>query len=123
MPLEDSWCIIHYLCRLGSKEKMKQRVKKNTEKNKIHKVVVTHHCPSARNDFNSLPGGALNSAFQVDLDAFIERSGADGWIYGHTHYDGGSGMVIGDTRLLCNQLGYVSGNEHLAFAPDAVFEV
>ena len=88
-----------------------------------HKVVVTHHCPSARNDFNSFPGGALNSAFQVDLDAFVERSGADGWIYGHTHYDGGSGMVIGDTRLLCNQLGYVSGNEHLAFAPDAVFEV
>ena len=88
-----------------------------------HKVVVTHHCPTLRNAFNNYPGGALNSAFQVDLDAFIEASGADYWIYGHTHYAGGSGTKIGETTLLCNQLGYVFQNEHLDFDRMAVIEL
>ena len=80
-----------------------------------HKVVVTHHCPTMRNEFNSYPGGALNSAFQVDLDAFIEGSEVAYWIYGHTHFGGGSGSMIGQTKLLSNQLGYVLQNEHLSF--------
>ena len=80
-----------------------------------HKVVVTHHCPTMRNEFNSYPGGALNSAFQVDLDAFIEGSEVDYWIYGHRHFGGGSGSMIGQTKLLSNQLGYVLQNEHLSF--------
>jgi len=87
------------------------------------KIVVTHHCPTLRDDFNGYPCGALNSAFQVDMDSFIKRSGADDWIYGHTHYPGGSGTVIGKTKLLCNQLGYVVYNEHKNFVPDAVIEV
>ena len=88
-----------------------------------HQVVVTHHCPTLRREFNSYPGGALNSAFQVDLDAFIEASDVDYWIYGHTHYAGGSGTKIGETTLLCNQLGYVFQNEHLAFDGKACFEL
>ena len=88
-----------------------------------HKVIVTHHCPTLRPAFNGYPGGALNSAFQVDLDAFIEASGADYWIYGHTHFPGGSGEIIGRTRLLCNQLGYVFSNEHAAFRKDAIIEL
>ena len=89
----------------------------------VHKIVVTHHCPTMRQEFNSCPGGALNSAFQVDLDSFIENSGVDYWIYGHTHFAGGSGTKIGETTLLCNQLGYVFYNEHQAFNKVAVFEV
>ena len=88
-----------------------------------HKVVVTHHCPTLGKEFNSYPGGALNSAFQVDLDAFIEASCVDCWIYGHTHYAGGSGTKIGETTLLCNQLGYVFQNEHLNFDGKACFEL
>lgn len=88
-----------------------------------HKVVVTHHCPTMRKEFNSYPGGALNSAFQVDLDAFIESSGVEYWIYGHTHFAGGSGMKMGNTALLCNQLGYVSQNEHYEFDKAACIEV
>ena len=80
-----------------------------------HKVVVTHHCPTMRKEFNSYPGGTLNSAFQVDLDAFIEDSEVDYWIYGHTHFGGGAGSMIGQTKLLSNQLGYVLQNEHLSF--------
>ena len=88
-----------------------------------HKVVVTHHCPTLRDEFNGYPGGALNTAFQVDLDEFIEQGGVDYWIYGHTHYAGGSGSKIGNTTLLCNQLGYVFYNEHKAFQEKAVVEV
>jgi len=89
----------------------------------VHKVVVTHHCPTRRVEFNNYPGGALNSAFQVDLDEFIESSGVDYWIYGHTHYAGGSGTKIGETTLLCNQLGYVFQNEYLDFDRKACFEL
>ena len=88
-----------------------------------HKVVVTHHCPTVRKEFNNYPGGALNSAFQVDLDAFIETSGVDYWIYGHTHYTGGSGTKKGNTTLLCNQLGYVFQNEHLDFDGKACIDL
>ena len=91
--------------------------------NAEHKVVVTHHCPTMRNEFNNYPGGALNSAFQVDLDSFIEASGIDYWIYGHTHFAGGSGTKIGDTTLLCNQLGYVFQNEYMDFDRKARIEI
>ena len=91
--------------------------------NANNKVVVTHHCPTMRSEFNNYPDGVLNSAFQVDLDAFIERCGAQYWIYGHTHYGGGSGAKIGNTTLLCNQLGYVFQNEHLAFNREAMVTV
>ena len=88
-----------------------------------HKVVVSHHCPTVRREFNGYPGGALNSAFQVNLDAIIEASGVDYWIYGHTHYAGGSGTKVGNTTLLCNQLGYVFQDEHIGFDRKACFEV
>ena len=91
--------------------------------NAKHKIIVTHHCPTLREEFNGYPGGALNTAFQVDLDSFIERCGVDHWIYGHTHYAGGSGTKIGNTKLLCNQLGYVFYNEHMAFDGRAVIEI
>ena len=89
-----------------------------------HKIVVTHHCPTMQPAFNGYPGGALNSAFQVDLDAFIEGSGVEYWMYGHTHFGGGSGTKIGGTTLLCNQLGYVFQDEQLrGYVPDAVIEL
>ena len=88
-----------------------------------YKIIVTHHCPTLREEFNGYPGGALNSAFQVDLGSFVERCGADYWIYGHTHYLGGSGSKIGETTLLCNQLGYVFYGEHRKFDGGALVEI
>ena len=40
----------------------------------------------------------------------------------HTNFPGGSGVTIGRTQLLCNQLGYVFSNEHAALRKDAVIE-
>ena len=87
------------------------------------KIVVTHHCPTERKPFNKYPGNPLNSAFQVDLDSFIEQSEVDYWIYGHTHYAGGSGTVIGKTKLMCNQMGYVNYGEDGDYVNDMVIEV
>lgn len=50
-------------------------------------------------------------------------SGVGYWIYGHTHFPGGSGTKIGQTTLLCNQLGYVFYYEHAAYKSDALIEL
>lgn len=83
------------------------------------KVVVTHHQPTLRFSDPRFVNSAINSAFAVDIDNFIEQSGADYWIYGHTHHNGGCGTRIGHTALLCNQLGYVRHSEHIGFSHDA----
>jgi predicted phosphodiesterase len=86
------------------------------------KVIVTHHCPTERFHDPRFVESSISSAFTVRLDDFVERSGADYWIFGHTHYNGGE-AVVGNTRLLCNQLGYVAHGEHRTFNPDSYFEV
>ena len=44
----------------------------------------------------------------------------DAWIYGHSHTN--IDTTIGNTRIVCNQLGYVHYNEHLTngFKPNIV---
>ena len=86
------------------------------------KVVVTHHCPTDRFRDPRFIESTISSAFTVRMDDFIERCGTDYWIFGHTHYNGVE-AIIGETRLLSNQLGYVAHGEHRTFNPDAHFEV
>ena len=53
----------------------------------------------------------------------------DYWIFGHTHFNGDSNVlsshqvVVGETRLLTNQLGYVRNSEQKGFDPKATIEV
>ena len=86
------------------------------------KVVITHHCPTERFRDPRFVESTISSAFTVRMDDFVERSGADYWIFGHTHYNGGDALV-GQTQLLSNQLGYVAHGEHRSFRPDACIEV
>ena len=88
-----------------------------------NKVVVTHHQPTARISDPRFKSSPVNSAFVVPMDDFIESSAVDYWIYGHTHYNGGSQSVIGKTILLCNQLGYVRHNEHSSFNNDSYIDI
>lgn len=81
----------------------------------LHRVIVTHHVPSfvlSSPDFN---GSRINGAFVSEEYDFVENCGADYWIYGHSHrnIDG----VIGKTRCVSNQLGYVFSGEHHNFNP------
>ena len=91
----------------------------NTSKAKT-KIVVTHHLPSP----NLLPpefsGSRLNGAYMSDLTDFVAHSGADYWIYGHSHRN--ICATIGTTRCLSNQLGYIHVGEGHDFAPAACID-
>ncbi len=85
------------------------------------KIVVTHHVPSYRMQCPKFAGSLANGAFTVELQDYIENSGVDYWIFGHSHYN--VDKVIGKTACVSNQLGYVSHNEHTTFDPGKFLEV
>lgn len=93
------------------------------ESKATHKIIVTHHCPTEQFVDPRFGLSNINSAFAISLDNFIENCQCDSWIYGHTHYNGGSGTMIGGTQLLCNQLGYTRHGENLTFNNAAFIEV
>lgn len=76
-----------------------------------HKVVVTHHLPTFQVVAPRHKDSPLSSAFATELKTYIESSGIDFWIYGHSHTN--IDTMIGNTQIICNQLGYVSHEEHL----------
>ena len=88
---------------------IKQSVAESTAK---RIVVVTHHLPSMAVVAPEHKCSLLNSAFATELGNFIADSRIDAWIFGHSHAN--EEAIIGNTRLVCNQLGYVYYNEHLA---------
>lgn len=86
-----------------------------------HKVMVTHHVPSFELLNPRFANSKANGAFTVELAPYIEQSGIDYWIYGHSHYN--KDAIIGNTRCVSNQLGYVSHMEHLTFNQSKIIEV
>jgi triosephosphate isomerase len=92
-------------------------IKKAVEDSKATtKIVVTHHVPSFKLLSLEFYGSRTNGAFTSELSDYIETSGVDYWIYGHSHRN--IDIVIGNTKCVSNQLGYVFQNEHLTFVPD-----
>jgi Icc-related predicted phosphoesterase len=85
-------------------------------------VVVTHHLPSALCDSPVHNNSPIKEAFCVDLTEYIEESGANFWIYGHSHYNQ-KPLYIGNTIMLTNQLGYIHLNEHDSFKQNAFFSI
>ena len=86
-----------------------------------HKIDVTHHVPSFKFLQEKFKDSKANGAFTVELSDYIEDSDIDYWIYGHSHYN--KNLMIGRTRCVSNQLGYVFANEHDTFNPEAVLSV
>ena len=86
-----------------------------------YKIVVTHHVPSYLLTDPMFKGSTINGAFTVELFDYIADSPIEYWIYGHSHrnIDG----VIGNTKCVSNQLGYVSYDEHLSFDVGKMFEL
>ena len=87
-----------------------------------HKVVLTHHCPAMIEDPRYQSNG-LSRAFVNPLEHYVELSGADAWLFGHTHYNGGRGIILGSTTLLVNQLGYAQEGELPDFDREAIVEL
>lgn len=68
-------------------------------------------------------GSVLNSAFASEYGDLIADSRIDAWIYDHLHTN--IDAEIGNTRVICNQMGYVFENEHLmnGFDPGKYIEI
>jgi len=84
-------------------------------------IVVTHHVPSFQLASPDFTGSRINGAFTVELEKYIETSPIEYWIYGHSHRN--IDKIIGKTKCITNQLGYVSHNEHHTFIPDKCIEI
>ncbi|CAB4134480.1 Calcineurin-like phosphoesterase domain, ApaH type [uncultured Caudovirales phage] len=82
-------------------------------------VVITHHLPSwgsVSQRFRN-PLDLTNYCFYSDLDDMILDSGIKLWIHGHTH--DACDYMLGDTRVVCNPLGY-PGENGRAYGPVTV---
>lgn len=84
-------------------------------------VVVTHHLHT----FSALEqrhvGDVLNAAYATELGNYIADSRISAWIYGHSHHP--TDMMIGNTHLVSNPIGYVFCGENSSFNESAVIEV
>jgi len=85
-------------------------------------VTVTHHIPTKSLVADEFKDSAINDAFNVELEKEIEIWQPNFWIYGHSHRNL-SPYEIGKTKILTNQLGYVSSNEHNNFNHQLFFEI
>jgi len=67
-------------------------------------VVVTHHIPSPSLTADKYKLHAGNCFYASDLDNIIMKTNPKVWVFGHTHelID----KTLGDTRFVCNPLGY-----------------
>lgn len=85
------------------------------------RVVVTHHVPSFDLMADEFKGSSINGAFTSDLNKMLSLQPIDYWIYGHSHRN--IDKIIGGTKCISNQLGYVFANEHNKFVADKFIEV
>jgi Icc-related predicted phosphoesterase len=67
-------------------------------------IVVTHHLPSAKSISPRFERSLLNCYFANSLDDLIKKKRPKLWIHGRTHDP--CRYTIGNTRLVCNPLGY-----------------
>ncbi|MDR3877292.1 MAG: metallophosphoesterase [Alistipes sp.] len=97
---------------------LKEAVAKSNAK---HIIVATHHVPSFVLIAPEYKGSPLNGAFTVELGDYIASSRIEYWIYGHSHRN--IDKVIGNTKCISNQLGYVFHNEHTLFDDSKHIEI
>ena len=85
----------------------------------LPRVAVTHHGPAPASVAPAFAGDPLNPAFVSDLRPLIAARRPALWIHGHVHAS--RDYRLGETRVICNPLGY--GSENPAFQADLVVEV
>ena len=84
-------------------------------------VVVTHHLPSFAAIEDRHKGSVLNAAYATEIGNYIAGSRITAWIYGHSHHS--TDLMIGDTYLVSNPLGYVFCGENTNFDDSAVIKL
>ena len=92
------------------------------EDNQVDKVIVTHHVPTMMHYPAIYRNSVLNQAFATEMFDLIVDSNAACWIYGHHHVNTPE-FMIGKTRMITNQLGYVRQREHESFRNGVVVDL
>lgn len=85
-------------------------------------VVATHHVPTFMHYPKQYEGSLVNAAFATELHDYIEQSPINAWIYGHHHCNSPE-FLIGHTRMLTNQLGYVRRREYYGFSRECTISI
>lgn len=67
-------------------------------------VVITHHAPSIKSVPEKDRNDLISASFASNLEDFICNTKPDLWIHGHIHE--ASDYYIGQTRVICNPMGY-----------------
>jgi predicted phosphodiesterase len=90
-------------------------------------VVVTHHGIHESALRPGMEGRLISAAYTNAMDDFVRDSGADLWIYGHTHVSDDR-ILGGRTRVVNNGKGYGPSNtrpraDNESFDPTLVIEI
>ncbi len=83
-------------------------------------IVITHHLPSYNSVAPHYVGHPLNRFFVCPMDDIIETAKPAYWFHGHTHTS--CDYKLGDTRVLCNPMGY-KGENKSSYDPTKVLEI
>ena len=83
-------------------------------------IVVTHHMPTKKSTVKAYKNHPLNCFFIHDVEHLILERKPTMWIHGHTHFD--FDYYIGDTRIICNPLGYIT-HENTNFKTNMIISV
>lgn len=70
-------------------------------------IIMTHHAPSFKSiapKYQSGPYASINSGYASNLEDLILELKPVLWVHGHIHSP--SDYMIGDTRVVCNPIGY-----------------
>jgi predicted phosphohydrolase len=95
--------------------------KELNDMNEENAAVFTHHVPTFLNYPEQYKGDVLSKAFAAELFDLIESSRVDFWVHGHHHINTPE-FIIGRTRVITNQLGYIQRDEHRQFETDKCIE-
>lgn len=77
------------------------------------RIIVSHHLPSFQLMDQQYKDSPLNGAFVSEQSDVVDASGADYWIFGHSHSN--TSTQIGRCKCVSNQRGYVAYGEGLSF--------
>jgi Icc-related predicted phosphoesterase len=92
-----------------------------TTRSKMPTVIVSHHAPSMLSVPRHFLKDALTPSFASRFEYRILSYEPLLWVHGHIHSP--SDYMIGQTRVVCNPLGYPSEDSRRTFIPNLVVDL
>lgn len=84
-------------------------------------IEVHFHLPTFAAIEDRHKGNVLSAAYATKLGDYIADNRISIWLYGHSHHR--TDLMIGDTHLVSNPLGYIFCGENTNFDDPTVIEV